>query len=166
MRRGRALALAGASVLVALAAVAGASAASDDSDSRQDAVADRGEQVMGFDLDTTVHRFTPTDSGGVQEVVARDPGDDREVRDVQAHLREEADRWKQGDFSAPAAIHGSDMPGLQELGAAGQALQVRYEALPDGGRVIFTSQEAETVAALHDWFDAQVGDHGEHAEHG
>lgn len=133
---------------------------------RQEAVAERGADVMGFDLDATVHRFTPTDSGGVQDVVARDPGDQDEIIDVRAHLQTEAERFARGDFSSPGAIHGAGMPGLRELQAAGDRLTVVYTTLSDGARVTYTSTDPDVVDALHDWFEAQLSDHGEHAEHG
>lgn len=133
---------------------------------RQAEVAERGEDVMGFDLDATVHRFTPDDTGGIEDVTARDPGDEEEIADVRAHLEAEAERFAAGDFSAPAAIHGEDMPGLQELQAAGSLLSVDYTTLPDGARVTYTSTDVDVVDALHDWFDAQLSDHGEDAEHG
>lgn len=133
---------------------------------RRAAVAERGTDVMGFDLGATVHRFSPTDTGGVEEVTARDPGDVEEIADIRAHLRTEVERWSTGDFSAPAEIHGDDMPGLQQLQAAGDALSIRYTTLPDGARVAFSSTDAVVVNALHDWFDAQLSDHGEDAEHG
>lgn len=121
---------------------------------------------MGFDLDATVHSFSPTDTGGIEDVTARDPGDTEEITDVRLHLETEAERFADGDFSAPAAIHGSDMPGLQELQGAGSLLSVDYTTLPDGARVTYTSTDPDVVDALHDWFDAQLSDHGEDAEHG
>ncbi|MEJ7833425.1 MAG: hypothetical protein WKF79_10950 [Nocardioides sp.] len=131
---------------------------------RQAAVAERGEDVMGFDLEATVHRFSPTDTGGVQDVVARDPRDAVEIADVRSHLEAQAEKMSRGDFSSPAAIHGGDMPGLEQLEGAGDSLTVDYEVLPDGARVNYSSADADVVAALHDWFDAQLGDHGDDAE--
>lgn len=133
---------------------------------RQRAVAEVGQDVMGFDLDATLHRFTPTATGGVEEVLARDPGDQDEIAAVRAHLQSESLRWARGDFSAPATIHGADMPGLAELQAAGERLTVDYVPVPGGARVTFTGADSAVVDALHDWFDAQVGDHGADAEHG
>lgn len=163
--------LALASLAVAAVIGGGACAAGDRSPAstdvdRQAEVAERGGDVMGFDLDATVHRFTPNDTGGIEAVTARDPGDEEEIADVRAHLEAEAERFSAGDFSAAAAIHGEDMPGLQELEAVGSLLTVEYTTLPDGARVTYSSADPDVVKALHDWFDAQLSDHGEHAEHG
>lgn len=50
--------------------------------------------VMPFDLDATTHVFKPTDDGGIQTVVADDPGDRGEVTRVRTHLRKEVDRFQ------------------------------------------------------------------------
>jgi len=136
------------------------------SDERQAEVAERGAEVMGFDLEATAHRFEPTDGGGVQEVVARDPNDADEVAAVRKHLSAEAQRFAEGDFSDPAAIHGEEMPGLAELEASGGVVGVAYEEIDSGARVTYTADDPDLVTALHEWFDAQLFDHGAHAEPG
>jgi hypothetical protein len=41
---------------------------------------------------------------------------------------------------------------------------IELEELPDGARVIYTTDDPALVDALHRWGEAQVTDHGEHAE--
>ena len=130
--------------------------------SRQDEVAERGRSVMPFDLDRTTHRFAKTDSGGVQTVVADDPADTTQVELVREHLRREAERFRGGDFTDPARIHGDDMPGLAALRDSAGRIRVDYADTADGARITYTSGEPTLVTALHAWFDAQVGDHGAH----
>jgi drug/metabolite transporter (DMT)-like permease len=131
---------------------------------RQDEVAARGEPVMGFDLDRTTHGFDPTPTGGVETVRADDVDDTDQVERIRAHLAHEAERFGRGDFDDPAAIHGHDMPGLATLQAAGDALRVSYSAVPGGARLTYSSTDPDVVAAIHDWFAAQLADHGEHAD--
>jgi hypothetical protein len=133
---------------------------------RQQEVADRGRTVMPFDLDRTTHRFAKSDTGGVQSVVADDPTDDEQIGLVRQHLRDEAARFSRGDFTDPARIHGDDMPGLRTLRGSAGRIEISYEDTVDGGRITYTTPEPVLVSALHAWFDAQVGDHGSHAEHG
>jgi hypothetical protein len=133
------------------------------SPSRQAEVAERGASVMPFDLDRTTHQFTKTDTGGVQTVVSDDPQDAAQVTLIRQHLTEEVDRFEHGDFTDPAAIHGDEMPGLEALRAHGGRIAIDYETTPDGGRVTYTTEDAELRDALHHWFDAQVSDHGQHA---
>ena len=135
-------------------------------DDRQEEVAARGAIVMPFDLDGTTHIFTPTENGGVEEVVSDDAADRRQVRFIRAHLREEAAKFERGDFSDPRSIHGRDMPGLATLEARADELEIRYEELPNGARIRFVAEDPSLVSAVHEWFAAQVSDHGAHAESG
>lgn len=129
---------------------------------RRGTVAEIGSQVMPFDLERTTHEFTDQADGGVETVVAEDPSDAQQITLIQQHLREEAEAFAEGDFSDPATIHGNDMPGLDALSEGGIRIDVRYEALVDGARITFSTNEPDLVAALHDWFAAQRGDHAEH----
>ena len=139
-------------------------AADDELAERQEEVAERGAEVMPFDLDATTHRFVPTDDGLVQTVVADDPGDAEQVRLVREHLAEEAERFRAGDFADPAAIHGHDMPGLAELEAGAGEIDVHLADVEGGGEITYTTADPALVDALHRWGEAQVMDHGEHAE--
>ena len=82
---------------------------------RQAQVAARGAQVMPFDLEQTIHVFQRLDDGGRQTVTVKDPANAQQIALIQSHLQHEADRFRQGDFSNPARIHGDDMLGLAEL---------------------------------------------------
>ena len=73
-------------------------------------------------------------------------------------------RFGRGDFHDPEMIHGADMPGLHVLVTRRDALLVRYEETDDGGEIRYTSNELDVVEALHAWFDAQLADHGAHAQ--
>lgn len=132
---------------------------------RQAAVADRGAEVMPFDLDATTHRFEPSDSGLTETVVADDPSDTDQVELIRSHLAHEADRFEQGDYGDPAAIHGRDMPGLAELETGAESVTITFDELADGARLVFTTDDPELVDALHRWGEAQTTDHGTHAEH-
>ncbi len=153
-----------ASVLVAGLVLA---ACSDDGTAeRQAEVAERGKEVMPFDLDATTHTFTDTDTGGVQLVTADDPGDERQVELIRGHLRDEKARFSRGDFDDPAAIHGEDMPGVAELAAGYDRITVTYAEHPAGAELRYTTDEPALVEAVHAWFERQVMDHGEHAHAG
>lgn len=136
-----------------------------DGGDRQAEVAERGAEVMPFDLDETTHRFEPTDHGLVQTVVADDPDDAGQVALVRRHLADEAERFAAGDLGDPASIHGDDMPGLAEIAAGAEHIDVEYADAPAGATITYTTSEPGLVTALHDWAEAQVSDHGGHAEH-
>jgi hypothetical protein len=143
-----------------------ASCAGDDAGAladRQALVAERGAQVMPFDLETTTHTFTTTGHGGIQTVVADDSGDDEQVALIRSHLREERDNFSRGDFDDPAAIHGHDMDGVDELAAGYTDITVEYRDTADGAELTYTTDDPDLVDALHAWFGRQVTDHGTEA---
>ncbi|KJK35539.1 aspartate carbamoyltransferase [Streptomyces variegatus] len=133
---------------------------------RQEAVAERGRTVMPFDLEETTHHFTPTKAGGVQDVVADQPDDATQVNLIRTHLQQEAKAFSQGDFGDPAQIHGASMPGLAELEDGYKRIEVHYRERVDGATLTYTTEEPTLVDALHAWFEAQLSDHGDHAESG
>lgn len=133
---------------------------------RQETVAERGADVMPFDLEATTHEFAPTERGGVQTLVADDPADGEQIALIRGHLRAEVARFRVGDFGDPAAIHGHDMPGLAVLESNAARLEISYRDLDDGAEVTYRSADPAVVAALHDWFAAQLADHGTHAQTG
>lgn len=119
---------------------------------------------MPFDLERTTHVFKPLANGGVQPVVADDPRDGAQVELIRHHLRIEASSFRKGDFGDPVSIHGREMPGLAELEAGADRIDIRYERIPAGGRVWYQTADEGLVHAVHLWFEAQTSDHGDHAE--
>jgi hypothetical protein len=131
-------------------------------DERQQEVAERGSEVMPFDLERTTHVFSKTADGGLQQVLS-DDGDSEQIALIQTHLQEEALRFQQGDFDDPAQIHGDNMPGLAVLRAGYEQVEVVYTPLIDGAQITYQAETPALTAAIHVWFDAQLADHGDHA---
>ena len=128
---------------------------------RQQEVREKGAAVMPFSLDQTLHTFDKTDTGGVQRVRA---GDADQVAMIRSHLHSIAQSFTARDFSAPAHIHGADMPGMAEMKAAKPGeLTVGYRELDDGAELDYVSRSPAIIAAVHRWFDAQLADHGRDA---
>jgi hypothetical protein len=130
---------------------------------RHEEVARRGAKVMPFDLEQTTHVFEKLDDGGLQKVVVKDPANKKQIALIRSHLKEESERFRKGDFSDPAKIHGEDMPGLAQLKAGAAKIDIRYTVLADGAQIRYTAKDPKLVTALHQWFSAQVSDHGHHA---
>lgn len=139
--------------------------AGQDVTTRQEEVAERGSEVMPFDLERTTHLFEKTVYGGLQQVLS-DDGDREQITLIQAHLQEETLRFQQGDFEDPAQIHGDEMPGLAVLRADYGQVEVVYTLLSDGAQIDYKAETPELIAAIHAWFDAQLSDHGTHAANG
>jgi hypothetical protein len=128
--------------------------------SHQTMVHHMGSQVMPFDLGKTQHIFQMTESGGVQQVVAKDSNDAEQVALIRQHLQHEAMRFSAGDFSDPAALHGADMPGVRELAAGSAQIKIDYSDLSNGAQLTFATQDLHLITAIHRWFGAQLSDHG------
>jgi hypothetical protein len=131
--------------------------------SRQEMVHAMGISVMPFDLERTTHIFQMTETGGVQQVVAKDPNDSRQISLIQQHLQHEAGRFGSGDFSDPTSLHGGDMPGVKDLSADASRIKVEYAPLPNGGQITFATDDWRLATAIHRWFGAQLSDHGRDA---
>ena len=153
---------ASAVALLLLLVAAGCGAAADEED-RRARVAERGAKVMSFDLERTTHVFRALENGGVQTVVVRNRKDREQIGLVREHMRHEVVRFRRGDFSSPEEIHGEHMPGLHALATGAKRLDIRYENVPRGGRIWYRTKDPNLVRAIHEWFRAQVADHGEHA---
>ncbi|MDP1933480.1 MAG: hypothetical protein Q8K47_01175 [Nitrosomonas sp.] len=68
------------------------------SEQRLDEVAERGAHVMPFDLEKTVHIFSKTDTGGIQQVIAKDKADSKQISLIRLHLSQIAEEFQRGDL--------------------------------------------------------------------
>ena len=131
---------------------------------RMEEVVQRGTQVMPFNLDKTMHIFSKTELGGIQQVIAKDESDGRQIDLVRKHLTEISQQFTQRNFSGPEHIHGKDMPGLMALrNAEPDAISIIYSELDNGAQIEYFSTKTNLVNAIHQWFDAQLKDHARHA---
>ena len=131
---------------------------------QQQHVHDMSHGVMPFDVAKTVHIFTMTESGGVERVVVKDRIYADQVLLIQQHLRKEAERFQQGDYSDPAALHGANMPGLKDLQFGARRVKVSYSDLSDGAQITFQTSDPHLLTAIHRWFGAQLSEHGADAK--
>jgi hypothetical protein len=51
------------------------------------------------------------------------------------------------------------MSGLKELKAGADRIGIAFEELPQGARPRFSTRDSALIAALHQWFEAQVREH-------
>lgn len=151
------------SIVLVLGTAALSPLARADVTARQQEVAQHGANVMSFSLAATTHVFTKTADGGIQRVVTKH-ADAKQAALIRGHLAAIARRFSTGDFGASEQIHGSDMPGLAVLRAARPGeLKIDYRDVRGGGEIVYRSAQPRLVAALHEWFDAQLADHGHDA---
>ena len=131
---------------------------------QQEHVHQMAHNVMPFDMSKTVHIFKMTESGGVQRVIAKDAGDTDQIVLIQQHLKFEAEKFRRGDYSDPAMLHGAGMPGLKELQAGASGIHVSYTALAMGAEISFETTDLHLLTAIHRWFGAQLSEHGADAK--
>lgn len=135
-----------------------------DPTAQQQEVAQKGAVVMPFNVHSTIHVFQKNQTGGIQQVVAKDPKDAGLVAAIRTHLEMEAERFGKGDYSDPAKIHGMAMPGLKYLsGVKPGQIAITYRNVSGGAAIDYVGADAATIDAIHKWFDAQLSDHGEDA---
>jgi hypothetical protein len=130
------------------------------SESKQEHVHAMGHEVMPFSMSKTVHVFKMTETGGVERVLVRDPADADQIPLIRQHLRHEAEKFQNGDYSDPARLHGKDMPGLKDLQAGAAKMTISYQSLPLGAEITFSAPDVHLLTALHRWFGAQLSEHG------
>jgi hypothetical protein len=119
----------------------------------------RGDEVMGFSHERTVHHFLVEPEGGTIQVEATDPADAQSLQQIRTHLAEVARQLAAGNFSMPQEIHDRVLPGVPEMIERKDAISYRFEELPNGGHVVIRTADPEAVAAVHAFLEAQIGDH-------
>jgi len=150
--------------LIATFCYSAATAMEKASEARLNKVTQQGKQVMPFDLNQTLHIFTKTEQGGVQQVISKDTENQAQITLIREHLSEISNQFKQADFSGPEKIHGKDMPGLEALrNAQPGSITILYQELADGAQISYTTDDSHLKNAIHQWFDAQLSDHARHA---
>ena len=58
------------------------------------------------------------------------------------------------------------MPGLVTLKDRYDEISVDLSSAESGATITYVASDPALVQAIHDWFQAQTTDHGDHAEHG
>lgn len=130
---------------------------------RQADVREHGAAVMPFSITGTLHVFQKTPTGGIQRVEAREGTSDK-IPMIRKHLHRIATAFRARHFESPAQIHGESMPGLVVLRGASQAdLEIAYRDIERGGEITYEGRTSTIRRAIHDWFDAQLADHGHDA---
>lgn len=119
----------------------------------------RGDEVMGFSHERTVHHFLVEPEGGTIQVEASNAADTESLRQIRTHLAEVARQFSAGDFSMPREIHDRVLPGVPEMIERKEAISYGFEELPNGARVVIRTADPAAVAAVHSFLEAQIGDH-------
>ena len=129
------------------------------SDQHHSGVLQRGDHVMGFSHEKTMHHFRLTGDGGSIEAIANNPADANSRQEIRQHLQHIAMLFREGDFNAPMLIHARTPPGVPTMKKLRDEIHYRVEDLPNGARVRVSSQNPKAIAAIHDFLRFQIQDH-------
>jgi hypothetical protein len=112
--------------------------------------------ALPFNDSNSSQAFQKNQSGGIQQLVANDPKDQALIAAIRAQLEAQAARFGQGDYSGIVKISGKDIPAGQYLSAKAGQIGIIYRNVPAGAAIDYQGRDAAAVAAIHDWFDAQL----------
>ena len=126
---------------------------------RPDAVAHRGDHVMGFSHTATTHHFHLLKDGGEILVTANDASDKSSISEIRTHLAHIVGMFSDGNFTAPMLIHDTNPPGVATM--TRRKSQIRYEVseIDRGGRIRIRTSSPETTDAVHAFLLFQIVDH-------
>lgn len=110
---------------------------------------------IGFTRGSVRETFIPTSYGGIEEAVVITPNA-AAVKELQAQTRKRAAAFARGDFIDPTNPHGDLVPGLREMRNQWNKMHVRYNDLPNGSRIRYSTSDPVMVEALHQWFVARA----------
>lgn len=119
----------------------------------------RGAMVMGFDQDKTAHHFYLYTDGGAIDVSVKDAADKTNMDAIRAHLPHIVTMFSEGNFDAPALVHGTEVPGTPEMKKIKDTITWKYEESAKGGRVMITTTNADALKAVHAFLRYQITDH-------
>ena len=119
----------------------------------------RGAHAMGFDQETTTHHFLLKPTGGIIQVVVKDPKDAKTADQIRMHLQHIRESFSRGDFALPMFVHEKMPPGADILKARHEHLTFRYETLTDGGQVVINTADTQALNALHQFLRFQILEH-------
>jgi hypothetical protein len=119
----------------------------------------RGDQAMGFSQSRTAHHFLLKRDGGSIEVEATDAEDLTSRDQIRQHLIKIARDFAEGKFDAPMFIHAQTPPGVPDMKRLKDEIKYEFAETERGGRVNLRTDNAEALAAIHDFLRFQIQEH-------
>lgn len=119
----------------------------------------RGDKAMGFSQEKTAHHFRLFSDGGAIEVEVRDPQDASSRDEIRQHLSHIARAFASADFDLPMFIHEQVPPGVPVMKRLKAEISYEFEKTENGARVRIKTNNAEALAAVHDFLRFQIKEH-------
>jgi hypothetical protein len=119
----------------------------------------RGDHVMGFSHENTVHHFRLYGDGGAIEAEAKEANDTRSRDEIREHFAHIAHMFAAGNFRAAMLIHDEVPPGVMTMKRLKNDIIYTFEKSDRGGRVRIVTTNPEALKAIHDFLRYQIKDH-------
>jgi hypothetical protein len=120
----------------------------------------RHQDTTGVPTDGSEHHFVLAGRGGSIRLEARTGSPETTVVGIREHLQAITRAFAAGDFSMPRRIHDRVPPGVEVMIARKDAIDYAYSDTPAGGVVTLTTDDAQALAAIHEFLRFQIRDHG------
>ncbi|MEP6619322.1 MAG: hypothetical protein ABJE47_08405 [bacterium] len=118
----------------------------------------RGKVAMGVDQYASIHRFDDLSDGGRIQL-QNDKKDSVATRVIRTHLRGIAKAFSSGDFSTPAFVHMTSVPGSQAMTSRREAIRYAVEDRPGGGALRMVTSDTTAIRAIHEFLAFQRSKH-------
>ena len=128
-------------------------------DPHHEGVVQRGDKMMGFSHEKTIHHFHLTLDGGTIEALATNPSDKASREEIRTHFEHIAQMFHTGNFNAPMLIHAQTPPGVPTMKNLRKDIRYDVEDTPNGARVKVSSGNPQAITAIHDFLKFQIQDH-------
>ena len=125
----------------------------------QKEVNERGDHVMGFDHEKTVHHFELKPDGGIIRAEAMDASDENSIESIRRHFVEISGLFSNGDFSKPAMIHDRVPPGVSVMTRLKKEIHYSTHEIAKGSEVRIKTSNQEALKAIHEFLRFQIEDH-------
>lgn len=122
------------------------------------ALQERGKRAMGVDQYTSTHHFDALPDGGRIELQRNGP-DSVGIAQIRNHIREIADAFRKGDFSTPAMVHMTEVPGTRQMAEHRALISYEPHDLPRGAELRIRTSDPEALRAIHEFLAFQRGEH-------
>ena len=113
---------------------------------------------MGVDQYTSIHVFDDMPDGGRIEL-QRGEDDRAGVATIRSHLREIKSAFETGNFSTPAFVHMTEVPGTAVMAKRRAHIRYAVRDLRRGAELRVRTTDPEALAAVHQFLAFQRGDH-------
>lgn len=119
----------------------------------------RANEAMGFDQDSTAHRFVLKADGGVIQVDVNNAVDHTNRALIRTHLQEIAREFADGVFEKPLMTHAEVPPGGEIMQRLKAAITYTFSETAQGASITIRTPNATALAAIHDFLRYQIKEH-------